>query len=119
MATAALSCDGQAIAEFFGTVVVVVDVGIVVVVVGNVVVTGTVVATVVDGIVDVVLDVVVVVVVVDVVVVVVGVEVEHVLGTVVVVEESAGWSWADVVDAVARMSDALRATVISEPLRSQ
>ena len=118
MATAALSCTGQAIANFFGTVVVVVDVGTVVVVdVGTVVVvvTGTVVATVVDGIVDVVLDVVVVVV----VVVVVGVEVEHVLGTVVVVEESAGWSWADVVDAVARMSDALRATVISEPLRSQ
>lgn len=109
MATAALPCAGQSIAVLLGTVVVVVvvvDVGTVVVVdvVGVVVVvaTGT-----------------VVVVVVVVVLVVGGMIGKQRPGRVLVVDESAGLSWADVEEAVVSTSAALIPSERSEPRRIQ
>jgi hypothetical protein len=114
IATAAPWCAGQGISAFFGVVVVVVEVRTVVVVDAGddvvVVATGTVVV------------VVVVVVVVAAVVVVVdvgGVVVAHRFEMAAVTAEIAGSSWADVVDAVARMTRVLSATENSEPRRSQ
>ncbi len=116
IANAALSCAGQAIAVFLGSVVVVVvvDVGTVVVVVPVVVVvTGTVVVVtvvVVEGTV-------LVVVVVVVVVVVTG---RHPLGTVVVVvDANAGPSCAEVAVEEVRITTKESAMVMSEQRRSQ
>lgn len=104
--TAALTRAGQAITALFGTVVVVVEVRIVVVVDEGedvvVVARGT-----------------VVVVVATVVVVVGGVVVAHWRAMDAVRDESAGLSWADVVDAVARMIKVLSPIENSDPRRSR
>lgn len=114
MATAALPCAGQSIAVTLGIVVVVVVVVEVVLVVVDV---GTVV--VVDVVVVVTTGTVVVVVEVVLVVVVGGLACEHRLGMVVVVDESAGLSWADVEEAVATMTATLIPSESREPRRIQ